>query len=97
MSFCSVCCKMSYIKRVFSPINLLFIKPVWSLEIILSSTNFILFAIVPEASLYTLSKRVKGLQFFKIFFVYYLSEHMLLCLVFELLKAVLCYIHNLLI
>ena len=88
---------MSYIKRVFSPINLLFIKPVWSLEIILSSTNFILFAIVPEASLYTLSKRVKGLQLFKIFFVYYLSEHMLLCLVFELLKAVLCYIHNLLI
>ena len=70
MSFCSVCCKMSYNKRVFSPINLIFINPVWSLEIILSSTNSILFAIVPEASLYTLSKRVKGLQFFKIFFLF---------------------------
>ena len=53
MSFCSVCCYMSYTKRVFSLTYLPFIKPVWSLEIILSSTNFILFAIFPEAFLYT--------------------------------------------
>ena len=75
MSFCSVCCYMSYTKRVFSLIYLPFIKPVWSLEIILSSTNFILLAIFPEAILYTLFKRVRGLQFLKIFFlVYILSE-----------------------
>ena len=59
---------MSYTKRVFSPIYLPFIKPVWSLGIILPSTNFILFAIVPDAILYTVSKRVRGLQFLKIFF-----------------------------
>ena len=90
MSFCSVCCNMSYTKRVFSLIYLPFIKPVWSLEIILSSTNFILFTIVPEAILYTVSKRVEN-------FLAYLSEYMLLCLVFELLKNLLCYIQNLLI
>ena len=61
---------MAYTKRVFYPIYLPFIKLVWSLEIILSSTNFILFAIVPEAILYTVSKRVRGLQLFKIFFLF---------------------------
>ena len=69
---------MSYTKRVFSPIYLPFIKPVWSLENFLPSTNFILFAIVPDAIIYTVSERVRGLQFFKIFFlVYYLSGYML--------------------
>ena len=66
-------------------------------EIVLSSTNFILFAIVPEAILYTVCKRVRGLQFLRICLVYYLSGYMLLCLVFELLKVVMCCIHNLLI
>ena len=72
---------MSYTKRVFSPIYLTFIKSVWSLKIILSSTNVILFAIVPDAILYTVSKRVRGLHFFQILFVYFLSGYMLLCLV----------------
>ena len=62
MSFCSVCCNMSYTKHVFSLIYLPFIKPVWSLEIILTSTYFTLFAIVQEAILYTVSKRVRGLK-----------------------------------
>ena len=42
-------------------------------SIYLSNANFILFAIVLEAILYTVSKRVKGLHFLKIFLVYFLE------------------------
>ena len=52
-------------KCVFSPINLPFKKPVCSFEIMSLSTNLNLFAIDPEAILYTVSKSVKGRQFFK--------------------------------
>ena len=45
--------------------DLPFIKPVWSLFIMLSNTVLILLAIIPDASLYTVSRRVNGLQFLK--------------------------------
>ena len=90
---------MSYTKRVFSPIYLPFFKACLVLRNYFINTNlsYLLFAIVPEAILYTVSKRVRGLQFFKIFLVYYFSGYMLFCLVFELLKVLLCRIRNLLI
>ena len=78
MSFCSVCCNMPYTKRVFSPIYLPFIKYVWSLEIILSSTNFILFTIVPDATLYTVSKRVRGLHFSDFFCLFSFGIHVIM-------------------
>ena len=62
--FSSVNVIMSYINRIFSTMDLPFIKPVCSLFIMSSNTVLILLAIVPGASLYTVSRRVNGLQFF---------------------------------
>ena len=66
--FCSsVKCKISYISRVFSPINLPAINPVWSVLINLFRTCFILFAMEPDAILYIVFSNVIGLQFLSFF------------------------------
>ena len=65
MFFCSVCFIKSYTNLVFSPMYLSFINPVWSLSINLSITDLILLAIAPEAILYTVSRSVSSLQFFR--------------------------------
>ena len=75
--------------------NFPFIKHVWSLEAILSSAYFFLFAMVPEAILYTVSNKVSNVL--RNTLVYFLMKYMISCLVFELLGAVPCYINNLLI
>ena len=49
--FISVKFIKSYISRIFSPIYLPFMNPFYSLPIILSNISFILFAILPDASL----------------------------------------------
>ena len=64
MSCSSVKCRMSYIRRVFSPIYLLGMKPVWSILIRIGKTYLIRSAIQLEASLYTVFRRLIGLQFF---------------------------------
>ena len=64
--FCSSAnCNRSYISLVFSPINLPSTKPVCSVLIHLFKTCFILFAIEPDAILYTVFNKVMGHQFFR--------------------------------
>jgi hypothetical protein len=53
ISCSSMKCRMSYIRRVFSPIYLTGMKPVWSLLIRIGRTDLIRSAIQLEASLYT--------------------------------------------
>ena len=50
---------------LFSPMYLPFINPVWSLSINLSITDLILLSIAPEAILYTVSRSLSGLHFFR--------------------------------
>ena len=64
MSCSSLKCRMSYIRRVFSPIYLLGMKPVWSILIRIGKTYLIRSAIQLEASLYTVFRRLIGLHFF---------------------------------
>ena len=64
MSCSFVKCRMSYIRRVFSPIYLPGMKPVWSLLIRIGRTDLIRSAIQLEGSLYTVFRRLIGFQFF---------------------------------
>jgi hypothetical protein len=66
MSCSSVKCRMSYIRRVFPPIYLPGMRPVWSILIRIGKTYLIRSAIQLEASLYTVFRRLIGLQFFNI-------------------------------
>lgn len=61
----SVKCIISKTSLIFSPINLPFRNPVWSLFINLLRTVFILSAMQTEASLYIIFNRLIGRQFFK--------------------------------
>ncbi len=61
ISFSSVNCIASYIKRVFSPRYRPEMKPDWVSRISLGSTVFSRLAIAPEAILYTQFNREIGL------------------------------------
>ena len=58
MSCSTVKYRMSYIRRVFSPIYLPGMKPVWSLLISIGKTDLIHSAIQLEASLYTVFRKL---------------------------------------
>ena len=67
--FSSVELIRSYISHIFSPMYLPFMNPDCSLAIILSIISFNLSAMLLGAILYTISKRVRGLQFLRNCFV----------------------------